>query len=104
MTDGENRRLGAYVETTTGGERVRAYVPAPLPPVPPLDLARFMRCYERALAAVGRLDGVTTILPSTPLRTFLPTFTSGRFLPWRSTFRCLRLLQKTEPLWWMNSL
>ncbi|WP_374658356.1 Fic family protein [Phenylobacterium sp.] len=67
MTDGENRRLGAYVETTTGGERVRAYVPAPLPPVPPLDLARFMRCYERALAAVGRLDGVTTILPSTPL-------------------------------------
>jgi Fic family protein len=46
---------------------VRAYVPAPLPPKPPLDLGRFMRVYERAIAAVGRLDGVTTILPSTPL-------------------------------------
>ncbi len=67
MADTKNRRLGAYVETSTGGERVRAYVPAPLPPDPPLDLARFMRLYERAMAAVGRLDGVVTILPSTPL-------------------------------------
>jgi Fic family protein len=65
--DGENRRLGSYVETSTADERVRAYVPAPLPPDPPLDLGRFMRVYERAMAAVGRLDGVTTILPSTPL-------------------------------------
>ena len=27
MTDGENQRLGAYVETSAGGERVRADVP-----------------------------------------------------------------------------
>jgi Fic family protein len=67
VADTKNRRLGAYVETSTGGERVRAYVPAPLPPDPPLDLARFMRLYERAMAAVGRLDGVVTVLPSTPL-------------------------------------
>ena len=25
MTDGENQRLGTYVETSAGGERVRAY-------------------------------------------------------------------------------
>jgi Fic family protein len=67
VLDSKNERLGAYVETRAGGERVRAYVPAPLPPDPPLDLGRLMRLYERALAAVGRLDGVTTILPSTPL-------------------------------------
>jgi Fic family protein len=67
VADTKNQRLGAYVETSTGGERVRAYVPAPLPPDPPLDLARFIRLYERAMAAVGRLDGVATILPSTPL-------------------------------------
>ena len=67
MTDGENQRLGAYVETSAGGERVRAYVPGPLPPKSPLELGRFMHVYERAIAAVGRLDGVTTILPSTPL-------------------------------------
>lgn len=65
MTHGANDRLGSYVEMSTGGERVRAYVPATLPPNPPLELGRFMHIYERAMAAVGRLDGVTTILPST---------------------------------------
>ena len=67
MADTKSRRLGAYVETSTGGERVRAYVPAPLPPDPPLNLASFMWLYERAMVAVGRLDGVATLLPSTPL-------------------------------------
>ncbi|MFM8646980.1 MAG: Fic family protein, partial [Methylocystis sp.] len=67
MTDGKNQRLGVYVETSAGGERVRAYVPAPLPPNPPLDLRKIMQVYERAISAVGRLDGMTTILPSTPL-------------------------------------
>ncbi len=67
MTNGENRRLGEYVETSAGGERVHAYVPVSLPPNPPLELGRFRQVYERAIAAVGRLDGVTTILPSRPL-------------------------------------
>lgn len=67
MTQDNNQRLGTFVETSVGGERVRAYVPAPLPPNPPLNLGQLMRIYERAIAAVGRLDGVTTILPSTPL-------------------------------------
>jgi Fic family protein len=67
VTHQSNPRLGAYIETNAGGDRVRAYMPAPLPPKPPLDLGRFMHVYERAIAAVGRLDGVTTLLPSTPL-------------------------------------
>ena len=67
MADEVSQRLGGYVEMSAAGERVRAYVPAPLPPNPPLDLGRFVGVYERATAAVGRLDGVTTILPSTPL-------------------------------------
>ena len=32
-------RLGRYIETSVAGERVRAYVPAPLPPVTPVHLA-----------------------------------------------------------------
>lgn len=67
MAEKRNQRLGTFVETSAGGERLRAYVPAPLPPIPPLELPQFMSTYERAVAAVGRLDGVTTILPSTPL-------------------------------------
>jgi len=65
------RRLGEYVETSVGGEKVRAFVPAPLPPVPALDVSQFLSLYDRARGAVGRLDGVTTILPSTPLFLFM---------------------------------
>lgn len=67
MKNSGHQRLGTFVETSAGGQRVRAYVPAPLPPRPPLDSNQFMRVYERAVAALGRLDGVTTVLPSTPL-------------------------------------
>jgi len=53
------------------GEAVRAYLPSPLPPLPPLDTGSFLTLYDRARGAVGRLDGVTTILPSTPLFLFM---------------------------------
>nr|WP_207956082.1 Fic family protein [Rubrobacter marinus] len=51
-----------------GGEAVRAFVPAPLPPDPPLELlGERQRLLERALLACGRLDGVTALLPDPDL-------------------------------------
>ncbi len=64
-------RTGEYVENSVGGEKVRAFVPAPLPPDPPLSIGPFLSLYDRARGAVGRLDGVTTILPSMPLFLFM---------------------------------
>ena len=59
---------GTYQTTVFGGETVRAFVPAPLPPIPPLDLAGArQRLMERATLAVGRLDSVSTLLPETQL-------------------------------------
>ena len=59
---------GQYEITSTGGETVRAFVPAPLPPDPPLDFSGArQRLMERALLACGRLDGVTTLLPDPDL-------------------------------------
>ncbi len=59
---------GDFETTNTGGEAVRAFVPSPLPPVPPLELppAR-QRLLERALLACGRLDGVSALLPDPEL-------------------------------------
>ena len=71
MPANEGRKPGAYVETAVAGEKVRAFVPAPLPPAPPLDFGQFLSLYDRARGAIGRLDGVTTILPSTPLFLFM---------------------------------
>ena len=67
MSGTARTRLGQFVETSTGGERVRAYVPRPLPPIPALDLRDLFTLYDNARGALGRLDGVTAILPSTPL-------------------------------------
>ena len=55
---------GNYSTTTVGGESVRAYLPNPLPPAPPLDISGLrQRLLERATLAVGRLDSVSALLP-----------------------------------------
>jgi Fic family protein len=59
---------GTYEVTTVGGESVRAFVPSPLPPVPPLAFqGELQRLLEAAVLAVGRLDGVSTLLPDKSL-------------------------------------
>src|SRR5574339_423530 len=59
---------GRYDVTRVGEEEVRAFVPAPLPPNPPLDLSGpRQRLLERATLALGRLDSITTLLPDPQL-------------------------------------
>jgi Fic family protein len=59
---------GTYEVTSVGGESVRAFVPAPLPPVPPLAFeGTLQQTLEAAVLAVGRLDGVSTLLPDKSL-------------------------------------
>ena len=64
-----NRNASGHYDTTaTGGETVRAFVPFPLPPDPPLDLTgNRQRLLERATLALGRLDSVSTLLPDPQL-------------------------------------
>jgi Fic family protein len=53
---------------TVGGEQVRAFVPAPLPPSPPLAFeGDLQKALEAAVLAVGRLDGVSALLPDKAL-------------------------------------
>ena len=59
---------GRYKVTAVGGEKVRAFVPAPLPPRPPLEMGGSLpRALERALLALGRLDSLSEILPDAAL-------------------------------------
>lgn len=48
-------------------EAVRAFVPPPLPPDPPVRLEGLQHILEQANQAVGRLDGLASILPDLSL-------------------------------------
>ncbi len=64
----KRNRAGGYETTSVGGERVKAFVPSPLPPMPPLAIDGEVRAaLDGALLALGRLDGVSSVLPDTHL-------------------------------------
>lgn len=64
----ERGPTGRLEVTRVGGEEVRAFVPNPLPPAPPLALSGGrQRRLEQAILALGRLDSITTLLPDPQL-------------------------------------
>jgi Fic family protein len=59
---------GHDLPISTVGEKVKAFVPAPLPPKPPIEWApELLGAFDAALVALGRLDSACARLPSTPL-------------------------------------
>lgn len=63
MNDNPTPRLGRFLETSVAGETVRAFVPPPLPPNPPVDIMSLLPKLSLAERALGRLDGITVLLP-----------------------------------------
>jgi Fic family protein len=55
------------METAAGGEVVRAFVPPPLPPTPPIEVLNLLDRLSTAERALGRLDGITMLLPNEEL-------------------------------------
>ncbi|MGI9311337.1 MAG: Fic family protein [bacterium] len=56
---------GHYKTTVAGGERVRAFVPNPLPPRPAVNLdGALQQRLVAAATALGRLDGIASMLPN----------------------------------------
>lgn len=61
---------GTYITTTTAGEAVHAFVPDALPPSLNLQADDY-HLIEKANRALGRLDGITTVLPDPGLFIYL---------------------------------
>ncbi len=69
----KRKATGEYIVSSYGGEKVQAFVPLPLPPVPPLEVTPGLRdLADQAILELGRLDGIASVLPDTAL--FLYTY------------------------------
>jgi Fic/DOC family N-terminal/Fic/DOC family len=59
---------GRTITVSTQGEPFQAFVPAPLPPMPPVQWdAALRRRFDDALVVLGRLDAVSAMLPNAQL-------------------------------------
>lgn len=67
MTAAKSERIGHKILTSAAGEQVEAFIPPALPPSPPLTMAPLYRAMDAASRAIGRLDGMASILPDTSL-------------------------------------
>src|SRR3989338_7879459 len=64
----KRENTGNYDTTTVAGESVRAFIPNPLPPDPPIAWsAELVQKQEEAAIALGRLDSMTSFLPEPSL-------------------------------------
>ncbi|TCJ12994.1 Fic family protein [Parasulfuritortus cantonensis] len=63
-----SRQSGTYRRCNVAGEGYRAYLPTPLPPTPGLAIdTPLQERLDRANRAIGRLDGISAVLPDTTL-------------------------------------
>jgi len=67
VTEPKNNRLGNYIKCSVVGESYQAFLPPPLPPSPPIDLVPLQKLLARASQSLGRLDGVSAVLPDSNL-------------------------------------
>ena len=64
----KRENTGSYIQTTTDGDLVAAFVPNPLPPEPPLSWdGNLASLLAEASSSLGRLDGSARVLPNKEL-------------------------------------
>lgn len=64
----ERGLTGEFIIRKTGDETVKAFLPFPLPPDPPLEITADLRnSLDQALLSLGRLDSITMVLPETSI-------------------------------------
>lgn len=67
----KSERIGEYIRSSVTGEIYSAYVPKPLPPMPPLEMEKIYPLLDQANIALGRLDGLSIILPDPSLYLYM---------------------------------
>lgn len=67
METNNKNRLGTYFKSKTTGENYQAFIPPMLPPEPVINLISLQGLLSKANQAIGKLDGVSEVLPDSNL-------------------------------------
>ena len=68
---------GHYLPSIAGGIACQAFIPAPLPPEPALQvIGKLQSRMNQAMLALGRLDAISTLLPDAHLFLYSYSFTA----------------------------
>lgn len=99
ITDNKNR-LGTYHSKEAGNEKYKVFIPAKLPPNPPIVLSSLALDLEKANKAIGRLSSVAEFVPDTQLFMYMyvrkEALLSSQIEGTQSTFEDLFLFENTE--------
>ncbi|MBI5447171.1 MAG: Fic family protein [Gammaproteobacteria bacterium] len=66
-----SERVGKYIRSSVTGEAYSAYVPKSLPPTPSIEMEKIYPLLDQANIALGRLDGLSIILPDPSLYLYM---------------------------------
>lgn len=98
------RTSGEFVPITHDGVNTEAFVPEALPPEPSIDLSELQDLINKAHLALGRLDGISDLLPDTKLFIYMyirkEALLSSQIEGTKSSFSDLLLFEMDE----INSL
>lgn len=62
-----NNRAGKYITQTGPGESYKAFIPAKLPPQPPIDISKLYTSLEKATLTLAELNSFHKAIPNTAL-------------------------------------
>lgn len=63
----KKQRIGQYIKCSMSSDTYDAYVPQILPPMPAIDMEELYPLLDQANTALGRLDGMSLVLPDPAL-------------------------------------
>ncbi len=96
----ENTRIGRFLRCAVAGESYAAYLPPNLPPRPELDMASLYPLLDKANTAIGRLDGMSMVLPDPSLFLYMyvrkEALLSSQIEGTQSSFSDLLLFENEE--------
>src|SRR5438132_9726699 len=94
-------RLESYVASAVAGETARAFIPPRLPPTPAVELSGLHQQLDRANQGLGRLNGMTRLLPDVRFLLYLyvrkEALVSSQIEGTQSSFTDLLLFENKAP-------